>query len=102
MAKAGSSNKATRGERSNDEPQPAVVFNLELKPYKALGYEAEQMAGKSPVHIDIQLGPKHAAALFALREAVRNRREVISGTRPCYNNADMVRWMLEQVSSAIK
>ncbi len=75
----------------------SLTINFELPEYEPEGYESEQVNGAATVHTDLQFGARHAAALFRLREALRDKR-VILNNRPVWSNVDVIRWLLEMVS----
>jgi len=87
---------STAPTRSGASQTPESAPNtLTLPPLTAPDYRPRE------VHLDVRLTGDQAVAFTALRDALRDQPARLDCDRPVHNNADVARWLFEQIAKAV-
>lgn len=94
------------GPVSLEELVKQVVVELPLGLPKSEGYEKELAEGgkvqfdQGPRHLQLQMKPEEAQMFLRLRDGLRSSSAKLDDGRPVWSNADVMRWLLLEISKA--
>jgi hypothetical protein len=85
----------------NPTPPPPIVYPVEEKTVKLL-LSVQESPGYIPRHVDLVMDQRHGKVVSLLRAGLFANHAQLRGGRHIENNADTLRWLLDNLADALE